>query len=709
MKKRSIEKVILIIFLGMSLSIVGISQKIEDPGVMLRSAIEKEEVDGDLLGAIELYQQIIEKFDTNQAIAAKAQLRIGLCYEKLGQKNAKQALDAYQKVINNYPLQSEEVKAAKEKLSRLQRAEAIISKENKEGFVIRKVIDGTGTGFEGGKPSPDGNKFVFTDWDSGNLAVYESTTGKKRPLTSQASWEEDHIQYVENSTWSPDGKQIVYDWYNENGVIELRIIGLDGLTPRILYKPNKEVIWVQTFDWSSDGKQILACFQKKDGTRQIGFVNAENGSVRVLKTLVGKSWMDNMCFSPDGRYIVYDFPTAEFTEDHDIYLLSTDGGVEISLINHPAYDYVLGWAPDGKNILFASDRTGTFDAFVIQVANGKPQSVPKVIKSDIGILTPRGFTQKGSFYYSTRKGGNNVYTADLGPEKDHSLSLPKKVIKRFEGSNFFPYYSPDGKYIAYLSIRNRRRIICIHNLETGVDREFSLTPFNIQGGRGFRWFPDGSSILARGIDTKGKHGIFRMNVHTGNITPIIPWENWRSTFIHSVELSRDGKTVFYVDFDTTNDWSYNNLSQIMVRDLDTGTEQELYRVNNYTNISLSPDGKWLASSHPKFLKVMPATGGETKDLYKFKEESNRERPITWSSDGKFILFSMKKSGQDGWELCRISAEGGDPLKLGLEMEDGFMNLSAHPDGRHIVFSTSEQANAEYWVMENFLPKTKDKK
>ena len=62
MKKKSLEKVILIVFLGIYLSVVGSSQKTKDPGVLLRSAIEKEEVDGDLQGAIDLYKQIIEKF-----------------------------------------------------------------------------------------------------------------------------------------------------------------------------------------------------------------------------------------------------------------------------------------------------------------------------------------------------------------------------------------------------------------------------------------------------------------------------------------------------------------------------------------------------------------------------------------------------------------------------------------------------------------------
>jgi Tol biopolymer transport system component len=578
--------------------------------------------------------------------------------------------------------------------------EKLPQRNETEDFMIRKVLDGNGQSFEGGNPSPDGSNFAFTDWDTGNLAIYNRATGKKRLLTKDGSWESDHIQYVENSTWSPDGKQIVYDWQNETGSIELRLIGIDGSNSRILYKI-EEWIWVQTFDWSADGKQILACFQRKDDTRQIGLVNAEDGSVRVLKTMVGKkwpAWPDNMSFSPDGRYFVYDFPAKKYSQDRDIYMMSTDGAYEISLIEHPAYDKVLGWAPDGKNILFASDRTGTFDAYVIQVAGGKPLGEPKLIKSDIGDLSPWGFTQKGSFYYSTSKGGDNIYTADLDPETGKILAPPRKAIKRFEGSNNYPYYSPNGKFLAYISVRNSHSIICIRNLESGEDREFYLNQFNVTAARHFRWSPDCSSILALGRNNKGRLGILRLNIQTGNITPVIPWENWKSKNIISGELSHDGKTVFYVELN-------KNIFRIFVQDLETGIEKELFRFDNHVIISLSPDGKWLACSQPLSLNLMPVIGGESKELYRFKPGYNQGRPVTWSADGKYIIFSKKEPGHEGWELCRIPVDGGEPQTLGLEIENRFANLSAHPNGRKIAYSTSDQTTAEFWEMKNFLPAT----
>ena len=610
MKQKLFLLLVIFLLTGITSSAFQVKQ---DYKVLFEKAKYTMETKADLKEAISLFESIIKIYPNEKEYVAKALLYQGMCFEKLGNQ---EAIKKYQRLVNNYPDQKGEVAIARERLSRLiQIAEEVLNAP----FVLtnKKIweIDND----DWGNISPFGKYISYTDWDYGNLIIREIATGNKRILTKEGSWEKN--QYTENSTWSPDGKQIVYNWWNGNDFFELRIIDLGDSKPRILYK-NEEVIFAQTFDWSGDGKQILACLQKKDHTRQIVLVSAENGSVRVLKTLVGKIW-PNMNFSPDGRYIVYSLPYQE----SDIYLMSTDGSHEISLIKHPSNNYVLGWAPDGKNILFASDRTGTNDAFVIQVADGKPQGVPKLIKSDIGNLTPWGFTQKGSFYYSTSKGGDNVYTVDLDPGIGKILTPSKKAIKRFEGSNSYPYYSPNGKFLAYSSVRNDQGIICIRNLETGEDREFSLRQYNITLGRGLGWSPDCNSIVAMGKDNK-RYGIFRMNVKTGIVTLIKPWENLKSTYYpHSCEWTSDGKTVFYVGFNAANGWSYNNLSQILVRNLETGIEKELYRFDNYINISLSPDEKWLVSIDGESLKVMPVNGGVPKELYEFKEGHGKQRPV----------------------------------------------------------------------------------
>ncbi len=92
-------------------------------GEMFEKALYLEEAKGELEKAIDLYKKILEQFTDNREVAAKAQLHVGLCYEKLGLKEAPKA---YRKVVENFPEQIETVKIAKEKLSVIERAQNVI-------------------------------------------------------------------------------------------------------------------------------------------------------------------------------------------------------------------------------------------------------------------------------------------------------------------------------------------------------------------------------------------------------------------------------------------------------------------------------------------------------------------------------------------------------------------------------------------------------
>jgi Tol biopolymer transport system component len=696
MKQKLFVFIVFILILAFASS-ASIQQSAEQ---LYQSGIYKEEVEGELERAIEIYQTIVKQFPGNREFAAKAQLHIGLCYEKLG---LKEALKAFQKVVDNYPEQAEAVNVAKEKLSLILKAQAMVEKGDKE-FKIKQVWAGPDVDFNG-EISPNGKYLSYVDWSTGDLAVLEIETGKKRRLTDKGPWTKSS-EFALFSVWSPDSMQVAYNWFTDN-TTDLRIVGLDGSKHRILFQ-DESIVYIHPGDWSPDGKHILTYFSRKDQTDHIGLISIEDGSLRVMKSL-GRLYPLKMNFSPDGRYIVYDLLPQEEAAQFDVFLLSVDGGYEASLIQHPADDLLVGWAPDGKNILFISDRSGNFDLLAVRVAEGKLMGEPELIKKDTGRLWPMGFTNESSFFYGVDTSTEDIYIATLDLEKGKLTAPPTKASQRFMGSNFSPDWSPDGKYLAFVSKRlpgpDRigSRVLCILSLETGKERELSL---QLKSFGRLCWSPDGRSILFSGTDTKDRTGLYTVNPQTGEITII--WHREPETAIVGLEWAPDGKEIFYAYID----WP-KKISYILRYELATRQQKEIYRQNVPTIIrifALSPDGKQLAFEESNCLRVIAADGGEARDLLKVQPQEGLSS-IAWTIDGKEVIFSKALSPanlqEQTCELWRIPAEGGEPQKLGLAMER-IDNLRVHPDGKRIAF-VAGQYRAEVWVMENFLPEEKSKK
>jgi YVTN family beta-propeller protein len=87
---------------------------------LYQKGIQYEEVKGELEQAVSLFKEVLQKYPHDHAVAAKAQLHIGLCYERLGEESDQKAQEAFRAVIENYSDQPELVHIAQSKLKRNQ-------------------------------------------------------------------------------------------------------------------------------------------------------------------------------------------------------------------------------------------------------------------------------------------------------------------------------------------------------------------------------------------------------------------------------------------------------------------------------------------------------------------------------------------------------------------------------------------------------------
>ena len=584
---------------------------------------------------------------------------------------------------------------------------------NKE-ILVRKVrFNARAVGRDNMSPSPDGRYLSFPNHYSANLAILDLTTGESRDITDDGTWA-GASQMALDSVWSPDGKQIAYMWYG-GGQDGLRIVGIDGSEQRVLYTNTPSSSISICYDWSEDGKYILAKLVKKTDEnkqlREIVLVSVADGSLRTLKSQVGAS--DGMALSPDNRYLVYDRPVKEHEDLRDIFLLATDGsGQETRLTEHPANDYGPIWSPDGKSIVFVSNRTPdrTASLWFMQIVDGKPAGEPQLVKKEVGDISTLGFTDSGSLFYVTMTRWSDIYVASVGMETGKLSSTPELLPSR--GFNTMPTWSPDGESLAYVSKRippgsfRSRQVLVIRSMDTGEEREFLSVPSSYLEGQ-LRWSPDGRSILCGG---RPGNSIHLIDVQTGHVTADLATgnEGISAKVIWGPAWSPDGKAIFFTRMRREKeDWP----CRIVALDLETLKERELYPGGSRGSfLAVSPDGRQLAFRENDRIKVIPTEGGESRTILNKKDLNLREigffgAPFAWTPDGRYVLFVIETDNIT--QLWQVSAEGGIPQKL-LEGWGAFYPISAyplslHPDGRRVALQKGRNRQVDLWVMENLLP------
>lgn len=256
--------------------------------------------------------------------------------------------------------------------------------------------------------SPDGSRIGFFVLDRGTTTIWvaDSTGANATQLTTEG---QESFGGPGATPWSPDGSELAYV-SRRTGTGDIWVLPVNGGKPRQL---TREIRDDDSPAWSPDGKWV-AFISKRGRQTDVWVVPAAGGpEIRVTDDAaeedglqwIGKSsklafhtgaearglWAMTVAdgkerritpdsirvggfdVSPDGTEVVYQVLRGGGVSELQVVPLG--GGAPRTLVAGTADNYEPDWSPDGKSILFVSNRSGNQDVWVVDAAGGAPRQL----------------------------------------------------------------------------------------------------------------------------------------------------------------------------------------------------------------------------------------------------------------------------------------------------------------------------------------------
>ncbi len=402
------------------------------------------------------------------------------------------------------------------------------------------------------------------------------------------------------------------------------------------------------------------------------------------------TWM-SVDVSPDGKTLAFDLMG-------DIYTMPIAGGTAIPLTTGLAYETHPRFSPDGKKILFTSDRSGADNIWyidmekqdTIQLTKDRTNEFPSAVWTPDGdyLIASRGrripklwmfhkdggggiqlndqpaamktidpaVSPDGNFVYYSQRFGSWNYNALL-PQYEIGVYDRKKgrlntITSRY-GSAFTPTLSPNGQWMVYGSRHEDKTGLIIRNIKSGEekwlaypvqrDEQESIAPQGVLPGMAFT--PDSKSLIA---SYGGK--IWRLPVD-GSAASEIPFDA-------NVRLELGPRLYF----------------NYAIKDTSHALAQQI------RDAVPSPDGKKLAFTVLNRLYVMDFPNGTPRRL---TTNNFTEAMPAWSPDGTQIVF-VTWDEKDGGNLYKYSATNKESVTK-LTTESAFYAQPAWSYNNRIAF------------------------
>ncbi len=701
-----------------------------------QAGLYQEEVQGNLERAIDLFGRILVRFPESRAVGAKAQLHIGLCYEKLGQQEAQQA---YRRVIAEFPEHAAEVAMARDRLAEIQRSAAELSREP----TFRKVEIASRP--QNGVISPDGSTLGFVSEGS----VW--TVPLKGNVRPDMAGEPIRITEPMNAgnagnilAWSGNGERIAFS-VAPKGAIHV----VDVATGEVRSIPGNHFRGNKWYDYrlslSPDGETLAFVHMEREGSTP----NCPAGDLFVHTrpvedgepTPLAPVCTMQPAFSPDGKHVAYirvlregDDPELGRTY-RQLWAAPLTGDTPVLLLDS-ARVWSPVWSADGRMIAVLNNgETGPpgQSVWVVPFEEGEgPQepiarfSLPSPAEALLAGWTPEG--ELGVHLGSQSR--RAVYTAPANGGK--AVQITPDLA-----DSYFPRWTPEGNRIVFTSM--------LHFDETGwhpveqaagdtlsgaLEREdyfFGLVsmppeggpmvPIRITGdsgvipgvppGGGIHVSPDGRTILFAGIrypetEPGGTPGA-EVDIWT------VPVEGGEPTRLARSPLqdrfpcwSPDGQEIAFLRYEFRGKGSY--AFNIHVVPSEGGEPvpitSDADSVDQAT-IAYSPDGERIAFFSPGSIKTIQSGGGEPEVLIAGvppEWEGGRHR-LAWSSDGERIAYTA--AGKI-W-IASVSDGSSQELKTGLPAATHYGDFGWSPDGEKFVFLATMGGGVDLWLISDFLP------
>jgi tricorn protease len=345
-------------------------------------------------------------------------------------------------------------------------------------------------------------------------------------------------------------------------------------------------------------------------------VGREGGEAKRLTTGIGVE--TRPYFSLDGARIVF---TGEYDGNVDVYVIPASGGIPSRLTYHPDPDEVLGWTPDGQQVLFRSSRHSHsyFNRFfTIPVIGGFPTEIPLPMAEE-GSYSPDGsrmayvpIPQWQSAWKRYRGGQTKpIWIVNL-----FDSSIIEK-IPRDNSNDFNPMWV--GQTIYFLSekgdIRNLTRTTAV------AERDPAWSP----DGKWIAYFSDESGEYALHIcDQSGLGEVRKINL--GN----------PPSFFYSPRWSPDSKKIAYTD-KRLRIW-YLEVDKPQPVLVDTDLFESPFRTLEPV---WSPDSRWLAyPKHlPNHLHAVLVYSLEEKTSRQITDGMSDALYPAFDKSGKYLYFT----------------------------------------------------------------------